>query len=71
MIRYRHEYRINKKGVECYRTDDHDKLLSKLAELKAKRPGVLYTTQSRSCRLDRYGVMEQDHMGRPAWGPWY
>ena len=63
MIKYRYEYRINKKGAECFRTEDQELLFKKLAELKAKKPNVAYTTQSRSCRLDRYGM-------RSEWGIW-
>ena len=71
MIKHRYEYRINKKGAECYRTDDPKQLQIKLAELKEKKPNVVYTTQSRSCRLNKYGVMDQDHLRRPAWGIWH
>lgn len=64
MIKYRYEYRINKKGAECFRTEDRGRLLEKLADLKTKKPNVAYTTQSRSCRVDRYGV-------RGEWGIWH
>jgi len=71
MIRYRYEYRINKKGAECFRTDSHDAARAKLEELKAKKPNGIYDIQSRSVRLDRYGNAERDYMGRPRWSPWY
>jgi len=52
--RYHVQYRINKKGAECFRTGDRDECMAKLAELSAKRPGI-YTMQTRWTRLDRYG----------------
>ena len=52
--RYHVQYRINKKGAECFRTGDLEEAKAKLAELSAKRPGI-YTMQRRSTRLDRYG----------------
>lgn len=70
MIEYVTEYRINKKGAECFKSSDPELVKKKLAELSAKRPNGIYTMQSRSCRVDRYGVKQQDYMGRPAWGIW-
>jgi len=52
--RYHVQYRINKKGAECFRTGDLEEAKAKLAELSAKRPGI-YTMQERHTRLDRYG----------------
>lgn len=69
MIDYRTEYRINKKGAECFRSADYDEARRKLDELNAKRPGV-YTMQSRAVRVNRFGVKDQDWLGRPAWSPW-
>ena len=69
MIKYRTEYRVNKKGAECFRTEDHAKALAKLAELSERRPNI-YTIQSRSVRLNSYGIPDQDWRGRPAWSPW-
>ena len=68
-MKYKYEYRINKKGAECFRTERLEEAKSKLAELSAKRPGI-YTMQSRNVRLDRYGVREKDYRGRPAWSIW-
>lgn len=56
--KYHVQYRINKKGAECFRTGDLDEAKAKLAELSAKRPGI-YTMQYRHTRLNRYGVEEQ------------
>lgn len=62
---YHVQYRINKKGAECFRTGDRDEAEAKLAELSAKRPGI-YTMQYRSVRCDRYGCEEQD-LERTVW----
>ena len=56
--RYHVQYRINKKGAECFRTGNYEEAQAKLAELSAKRPGI-YTMQKRSARLDRYGCEMQ------------
>lgn len=56
--RYHVQYRINKKGAECFRTGDYEEARAKYDELSAKRPGI-YTMQQRSTRLNRYGVEEQ------------
>lgn len=63
------EYRINKKGAECFRTRDLEVCKAKLAELSAKRPGV-YTMQTRYCSVNRHGVLEQDYKGDPQWSIW-
>ena len=65
MIKVKHEYRINKKGCECFRTYDAKIAYEKLHELQNKRPGI-YTLQSRSLRLTRYGVPEPGQ----TWSPW-
>ena len=70
MIKHVYEYRINKKGAECFRSDNLERAKEKLSELKAKKPNGVYAMQSRSCRVDRFGVKERDYMGRPAWGIW-
>lgn len=64
------EYRINKKGAECFRTQDTDKAHARLAELQAKRPGV-YTMQSRTVDLTRYGVPVVDPSGNALWTAWH
>lgn len=69
MIKYRTEYRINKKGAECFRTPDCDAAQARFKELSEKQPGI-YTLQRRSVRIDRNGVADQDWRGRPAWSPW-
>ena len=70
MVKYRSEYRINKDGAECFRSDSYDAIQQKLAELKEKHPRVKYTTQSRSVRLDKNGVSVRDWKGRLNWSPW-
>ena len=56
--RYHVQFRINKKGAECFRTGDRKEAEAKLAELSSKRPGI-YTMQRRETRLDRYGCEMQ------------
>lgn len=69
-IVYATEYRINKKGAECFRTRDRNEAMSKLSELNAKRPGI-YTLQRRTCRYNTMiWELETDYLGRPAWSPW-
>lgn len=71
MVQYKTEYRVNKKGAECFRTDSFEKAKVKYDQLieKAAHPEI-YTIQQRDCRLTRYGCKETDCWGRPAWGPW-
>ena len=69
MAKYRIEYRINKKGAECFRTRDGQQARQKLNDLSAKRPGV-YTMQTRSVQLDRFGMECTDLSGRPLWSAW-
>lgn len=66
MTAYKTEYRINKKGAECFRTENYEIAKAKLATLSAKRSGV-YTMQRRSVQLDRYGVAHTDASGHPLW----
>ena len=68
-IRYCYEYRINKKGAECFRTTIRKEAEEKLAELEARRPGI-YSMQSRSVQVLKNGIKHQDGLGRPTWGPW-
>lgn len=70
MIKFVMEYRINKNGAECFRSDSFYRTKEKLEELKAKKPNAIFTIQTRSCRVDRFGVKEHDYMGRPVWGIW-
>ena len=69
MTKWISEYRINKKGAECFRTMDADKAYSRLTELQAKRPGV-YTMQRRIAELDRHGVTIRDWRGETLWTTW-
>lgn len=63
----RTEYRINKKGAECFRTEDHEALALKLKALQEKRPNI-YTTQSRHRRENKYGQPIISH--NDGWGLW-
>lgn len=70
ITRYVTEYRINKKGCECFRTRYQEEAYRKLAELQAKRPGI-YTMQSRHYPLNRYGGVELNNItGQPNWSLW-
>lgn len=69
MMAYKTEYRINKKGAECFRTESYEIAKAKLDTLSAKRCGV-YTMQERSVQLDRYGVVLTDCSGHPLWSSW-
>ena len=68
--KFRTEYRINKKGAECYRTDVYEKARDRFEQLSKNRPGV-YTMQSRHVPLDRYGVALHNASGAPLWSRWY
>lgn len=65
MINYISEYRINKKGAECFRSRDFEQVKARFEELKAKKPTV-YTMQRRDMRVNRYGVPETG-----SWGLWH
>ncbi len=69
MIKHAYEYRINKKGSECFRSRSLEETRKKLAGMSEKRPGI-YSMQSRSCRLDRNGMLEKAWNGKPAWSIW-
>ena len=60
-IRYRYEYRINKKGAECFRTNDRQTCLRQLSKLNDTRP--VYTMQERCMRYGGY-------IDKPYWSPW-
>lgn len=69
-MKYRYEYRINKKGRECFRTESLEECKAKLEQLEAARPGV-HTMQSRSCPCNKVGTMMTVGMnGKPMWGCW-
>lgn len=70
-IKYRSEYRINKKGCEIFRSEIWSETLEAFRRLSEKRPGV-YTIQRRDCRIGKYGVLEVNHWnGENAWSPWF
>lgn len=64
------EYRINKKGAECFRSRSYEETRAKLAELQAKRPNCRYTIQSRHADRDQYGCYRTGWQGRIEWSPW-
>jgi len=66
----RSEYRINKKGRECFRSESFEQAREKLDELEKHRPGV-YTMQWRSCPCNKVGALETDGAGRPIWSAWH
>lgn len=66
----RSEYRINKKGRECFRSESFELAREKLAELEKQRPGV-YTMQWRNCPCNKVGTLETDGAGRPIWSAWH
>lgn len=69
-MKYREEYRINKKGCEIYRSEIWTEALETFRRLSEKRPGV-YSLQSRDCRIGKYGVLEVNiSTGKNAWSPW-
>lgn len=68
-IKYRFEYRINKKGCEVYRSEIWPDVLENFRRLNEKRPGV-YTMQTRHCPLDRFGVRLKDAAGKSLWSSW-
>lgn len=65
---YAAEYRINKKGAECFRATSYEVAKLKLDELNAKRP--IYTMQCRTVQVDRYGVKAADSSGNIIWSCW-
>ena len=69
MTKFRTEYRINKKGSECYRTNSFEAAQEKLSALSANRPGI-YTMQRRHVQLDRHGCEMTDSSGRALWTSW-
>ena len=71
MISYKDEYRVNKNGAECFRASSYEEARDRLADLKSKKPNAVYDIQSQHVRVDRYGVMERNYRGRPAWSPWF
>lgn len=70
MTKYLYEYRINKKGAECFRTRDEKEARERLTALDAKRPGI-YTMQTRSCRYEKPGILAHDWRGELDWTIWH
>ena len=64
------EYRINKKGAECFRTESYEEAKARLKELQAAKPNVKYDMQSRHVRCDYKGRPQYDWKGRLEWSPW-
>lgn len=68
---YVYEYRINKKGCECFRSRSFAETMEKLKELQAKRPCAQYSMQHRSCHTNKVGTLDTIWGDRAAWGPWF
>ena len=62
------EYRINKRGCECFRSREWKYIQKKMAELKSVKPGCKFTIQRRSARKEKDGFLERDYMGRRTQG---
>jgi len=63
----RTEYRINKKGAECYRTENREDAFQRLESLREKRPSI-YTMQTRYRRENKYGQPIISH--NDGWSLW-
>ena len=68
MTKYKTEYRINKKGCECFRTNNREAAFAKLADLRQKHD--YYTMQIRTCKMDRFGMLLRDCSGKVLWSSW-
>lgn len=65
-----YEYRINKKGCECYRTRSHKDLGRKLNELTAAHPNTKFAIQTRYVPTTRHGAPRLLPNGEPQWSTW-
>ena len=71
MCKYLIEYRINKKGAECFRSTDWAAICTKFAALSEKaRTASLLSVQSRYVPLDRLGIPLTAGNGQPLWSTW-
>jgi hypothetical protein len=68
-MKYANEYRITKKGAECFRSTCLEDVSKKFSELSANR-AWMYKIQHRSCQLDKHGCLLTDGSGRPLWSCW-
>ena len=66
----RSEYRINKKGAECFRTEFYEEAREKLEELRSRRPNIRYEMQIRHAEYDYCGKPRYDWKGRRMWSIW-
>lgn len=62
-LTYKNEYRINKKGSECFRSRSLEETKEKLDQLNAKRP--VYSMQVRHRRYMPNGMPYEN------WSIWY
>ncbi len=71
--REKRQYRVNKKGSECFRADTYGEAKEKLDQLTGGKPGNKYTIQYRTCRYDDWDqdALLRDYLGRPQWTPWF
>lgn len=64
MMKYMYQYRINKRGAECYRSTDYRAVLDRYDTLHQRHPEI-YTVQVRDIRLNQHGMpYDRD------WSPW-
>ena len=64
------EYRINKKGCECFRTRSRSEFRKKLSELIEKHPNTQYTAQERHVFVNKVGTPILLPNGEPQWTSW-
>ncbi len=70
MIKSKSEYRVTKKGSECFRAGTYEEAKQKFDQLTGGKPSAKYGIQHRSCRYEG-GSLAKDHLGRPDWTPWF
>jgi len=70
MLKYITEYRINKKGCECYRSPSLEETKERLQYLQARHPHTKFEMQTRYARLDKYGLTERNWKGEINWSIW-
>ena len=70
MTKYIYEYRVNKKGAECFRSSSYEEAKQRLEYLQARHPHTRFDLQSRSARLDKHGLTERNWKGETNWSIW-
>ena len=64
------QYRITKKGCECFRTSIRKELTAKLNELTEAHPNTKYAIQIRYVPTNRVGAPLLLPNGEPQWSTW-